>query len=96
MRMIPIVFIPGWPDESIAAYTQRLALQTPGNTAKWGKIYATTDTNKAHYAICQDNPISIHNAMQYGFKKSQIILFVSIFSHSPQHQVLCNHIHLQS
>ena len=71
--MIPIVFIPGWPNESIAAYTQRLALQTPGNTAKWGKIYATTDTSKAHYAICQDNPISIHNAMQYGFKKSQII-----------------------
>ena len=71
--MIPIVFIPGWPNESVAAYTQRLALQTPGNTAKWGKIYATTDTSKAHYAICQDNPISIHNAMQYGFKKSQII-----------------------
>lgn len=71
--MIPVIFIPGWPNESIAEYTKRLALQTPGNSAKWRKIYATSDPNRAHYAICQDNPLSVQIALKYGFKKSQII-----------------------
>jgi len=71
--MIPVIFIPGWPDETISAYTKRLALQTPGNSARWRKIYATSDPSEARYAICQDNPISIRLARQHGFRKSQII-----------------------
>lgn len=71
--MIPVIFIPGWPDETVSAYTKRLALQTPGNSARWRKIYATSDPTEARYAICQDNPISIRLAIQNGFRKSQII-----------------------
>ena len=66
--MIPIMFVPGWPDESVDTYTKRLALQSPGNTGRWKKIYATADATEANYAICQDNPLSIHHALKYGFK----------------------------
>ena len=71
--MIPIIFFPGWPDESVSAYTQRLANQTPDNAGRWKSIYATTHVSEAKYAICQDNHLSLRLARQAGFTSSQII-----------------------
>ena len=68
-----MIFIPGWPNETVDEYTKRLALQTPSNSGRWKKIYATCNPKEAKYAICQDNPISIQIAMRLGFRKSQIL-----------------------
>ena len=70
--MIPIIFYPGW-NESVTDYMARIALQTPGNRARWGSVIGTDNPQEARYAICQDSPISIQKALSQGFQKSQII-----------------------
>ncbi len=69
----PILFVPGWPNESISEYTFRLSKQTPNNSCAWQGIYATSDHEKAKYAICQDSIASIQTALKLGFRPNQII-----------------------
>jgi hypothetical protein len=70
--MIPVVFYPGW-NESVSDYLTRIALQTPGSSARWGRIIGTDKPGEARYAVCQDSPISIYKALSDGFQKSQIV-----------------------
>ena len=70
--MIPVIFYPGW-NESVSDYLIRIALQTPGSSARWGSIYGTDNPEEARYAICQDSPLSIQKALSQGFQKSQLI-----------------------
>ena len=73
MKNTYIVFIPGWPNESIPQYLKRLANQTPDSSARWKSVTAVSDPSLAKYAVCQDNPISIEYAKKLGFAKNNIL-----------------------
>ena len=73
MKSTNVIFIPGWPNETVFEYLKRLANQTPNYSAKWKSINAVSDPSSAKYAICQDNPKSIIYAKNLGFSKDNIL-----------------------